>query len=59
MRAVIFLRGHRVAECELKWPEDVPMQGDPHVNDTISIAVVEDHPRPDQRPLFATGRLRP
>ena len=58
MKAVIFLRGWRVGEVELEWPEDHPVNKLPlQTNDTAILAIVNDPAPGDPGPLFLSGRL--
>lgn len=54
MTARIYFQGRLVGLTDIAQPE----RGRIAVNDVLTVVLVEEHPRPDDKPLFLEGRIK-
>jgi len=57
LKARLYVAGRLIAEVDvpLAIGERVPRH--PRLNDELTVVLTDEHPHPDQRPLFLRGRL--
>lgn len=57
MKAILYLNGHRVADVDLETPPTLAPSVENHTGSTLTVALIDEHARPDGGPLFLSGRL--
>lgn len=57
MRARVVVKGIVVGDIEFDWPKLAGEPKAPGPADPVTIALYDEHPDPEYRPLFLAGRL--